>query len=124
MCFGCSKEEDLDGSFEYPQHMFWLGNKETNFQLRTLIWRPVSCFHVCICLEISELYSMVSFSEVSKMGLVCRFCQRRFNQRVDLTRHERIHTGEKPFVCSICNKGFRQKIHLKGHYLRIHKQKH
>ena len=27
ICFGCSK----DGSFEYPQHMFWLRNKNINF---------------------------------------------------------------------------------------------
>ena len=41
MCFGCSKEPShRDGSFEYPQHMFWLRNKKINFQLRTLIWRP------------------------------------------------------------------------------------
>ena len=26
-CFGCSKEPShLEGSFEYPQHMFWLRN--------------------------------------------------------------------------------------------------
>ena len=37
--FWCSKEPShLDGSFEYPQHMFWLRNKKNNFQLRTLIW--------------------------------------------------------------------------------------
>ena len=29
-----------DGSFEYPQHMFWLRNKKNNFQLHTLIWGP------------------------------------------------------------------------------------
>ena len=41
MCFGCSKEPShRDGSFEYPQHMFWLRNKKNNFQLRTLIWGP------------------------------------------------------------------------------------
>ena len=27
----------IDGSFEYPQHMFWLRNKTYNFQLRNLI---------------------------------------------------------------------------------------
>ena len=27
-----------DGSFENPQHMFWLRNKKNNFQLHTLIW--------------------------------------------------------------------------------------
>ena len=43
MCFGCSKElSHRDGSFEYPQHMFWVRNKKNNFQLRTLILGPVS----------------------------------------------------------------------------------
>ena len=41
MCFGCSKElSHCDGSFEYPQHIFWLRNKKNNFQLRTFIWGP------------------------------------------------------------------------------------
>ena len=33
-CFGCSKEPShRDGSFEYPQHMFWLRIKKNSFQL-------------------------------------------------------------------------------------------
>ena len=41
MCFGCSKEPShRDGSFEYPQHMFWLRDKKNNFQLPSLIWGP------------------------------------------------------------------------------------
>ena len=32
MCFGCSQEPSHgDGSFEYPQHMFWFRNKKINF---------------------------------------------------------------------------------------------
>ena len=32
MCFGCSKEPShRDGSFEYPQHTFYLINKKNNF---------------------------------------------------------------------------------------------
>ena len=32
--FGCSKElSHEDGSFEYPQHMFWLRNEKINFLL-------------------------------------------------------------------------------------------
>ena len=34
MCFGCSNERShWDGSFEYPQHMFWMRNKKNNFQV-------------------------------------------------------------------------------------------
>ena len=40
ICFGCSKEPShWDGSFVYPQHMFWLKNKKYTFQLGTFIWR-------------------------------------------------------------------------------------
>ena len=40
--FWCSKEPShRDVSFEYPQYMFCLRNKETNFQLPTLIWGSV-----------------------------------------------------------------------------------
>ena len=32
ICFGCSKEPShWDGSFEFPQHMFWLRNKKLIF---------------------------------------------------------------------------------------------
>ena len=65
ICFGCSKEPShRDGSFEYPQHMFWLRNKifvyasnelnETRMSLRRLyniepwyeISNNVACLHV------------------------------------------------------------------------------
>ena len=35
ICFGCSKELFYeDGTFEHPQHMFWLRNKKFNFLLQ------------------------------------------------------------------------------------------
>ena len=37
ICFGCSKgPSHWDGSFEYPQHMFWLRNKKIIFLVHTL----------------------------------------------------------------------------------------
>ena len=37
MCFVCSKEPSHgDGSFEYPQHMFWLRNKKIYFSYALL----------------------------------------------------------------------------------------
>ena len=42
LCYRCSKEPShRDGSFENPQHMFWLRNKKVVFLLRTLNYRPV-----------------------------------------------------------------------------------
>ena len=49
MYFGCSKEPSYrDGSFEYPQYMFWLRNKKNNFLLRTFIWGPVNYQTSCL----------------------------------------------------------------------------
>ena len=43
ICLGCSKEPShWDGSFEYPQHMFWLRNKTNYFlvvhTLNLFVW--------------------------------------------------------------------------------------
>ena len=40
--FVCSKEPShRDGSFEYPQHMFWLRNKKNDcYNAPLYIWRP------------------------------------------------------------------------------------
>ena len=39
MCFGCLKElSHCDGSFEYPQCMFWLRNKKIVFSQPLLSW--------------------------------------------------------------------------------------
>ena len=47
MCFGCSKEPS--GSFEYPQHMFWMRSKDNNFLIHTLILRTeISLLTLCM----------------------------------------------------------------------------
>ncbi|KFM82356.1 Zinc finger protein 236, partial [Stegodyphus mimosarum] len=49
----------------------------------------------------------------------CYFCGKQFQKPSQLVRHNRIHTGERPFKCEICNRAFNQKGAL-----LIHKVKH
>ena len=45
----------------------------------------------------------------------CRFCGKIFKGLYYVTRHERIHTGERPYRCETCGRGFAQKGNLNAH---------
>ena len=84
MFFGCSKDpSQRDGSFEYPQHMFYLRNKKNNILLRTLIWGPdnnnnnsdnndiVPCYR-CSALALKSLN--VDYKEKHVPHVECKSC--------------------------------------------------
>lgn len=56
-------------------------------------------------------------SKVLTKGFNCKFCQKTFKVVSALERHERVHTGQKPFKCDVagCAKAFSQKEMLKRH---------
>ncbi|XP_035211850.1 zinc finger protein 658B-like [Stegodyphus dumicola] len=50
----------------------------------------------------------------------CLFCNKRFYQKIDLQRHIRVHTGEKPFKCQICSRSFKRNESLRYHMTSFH----
>jgi len=49
----------------------------------------------------------------------CDQCDKAFSLNSDFTRHKRVHTDEKPFICDLCDKAFARKSDL-----IIHKKVH
>ncbi|KAI8850947.1 hypothetical protein BC829DRAFT_368779, partial [Chytridium lagenaria] len=49
----------------------------------------------------------------------CHICLKAFNRQEHLSRHLRIHSGEKPFQCSVCMKRFSRSDELVRHS-RLH----
>ncbi|KAK9680792.1 hypothetical protein K7432_015841 [Basidiobolus ranarum] len=51
---------------------------------------------------------------------ICKFCERPFKRKHDLQRHERLHTGEKPFQCTHCILAFSRTDTLRRHLRQTH----
>ena len=49
----------------------------------------------------------------------CSYCDKHFDYRWKLIRHERCHTNERPFVCQYCGKAFTESGNVVKH-VRVH----
>ena len=51
----------------------------------------------------------------------CPYCPYATDRRDLYTRHETIHSEEKPFQCYVCDKQFNRADHCKKHFSRMHR---
>ncbi|KAL4235060.1 hypothetical protein ACF0H5_006698 [Mactra antiquata] len=60
--------------------------------------------------------------EIDRSGFShkCKHCMKTFQKPSQLLRHERVHTGDRPFECKLCTKAFNQKGALQMHILGRH----
>uniref|UniRef100_A0A3B5LHL8 C2H2-type domain-containing protein n=1 Tax=Xiphophorus couchianus TaxID=32473 RepID=A0A3B5LHL8_9TELE len=73
------------------------------------------CFTRCD----NDVWRLQNIVTHSRDGYVCSNCGKAFKRRKILRRHERFHTGEKPYGCSKCSKTFALRKSLRRH-LRFH----
>lgn len=56
---------------------------------------------------------------VSLTSKTCPTCGKTYSRASDMRRHQRTHTGERPFQCSRCKKRFQFQYDLKRHELNV-----
>ncbi|XP_017081593.1 zinc finger protein 260 isoform X2 [Drosophila eugracilis] len=69
--------------------------------------------------DMSSKVNQRSSLDKDKPGFPCQYCERVFTRPFEKVKHERVHTGEKPYACEVCGKTFRVSYSLTLH-LRTH----
>ena len=72
-------------------------------------------------MKVSDSMNEVGYS-FNQNHLQCRFCSKLFRKRRNVARHERIHTGAKPYNCEVCGRQFSDQSTLRQH-ANVHNEK-
>ncbi|KAI4827243.1 hypothetical protein KUCAC02_030653 [Chaenocephalus aceratus] len=71
--------------------------------------KPYSCKHCHMSFSVAAALAYHTKKKHSEGKMyVCQYCKAVFAQSIELTRHVRTHTGDRPYVCRECGKGYSQ----------------
>lgn len=83
--------------------------------------KPMTCFSLCIggleafVVLSKPLQPPPPYPRTRRRRWACSFCQKTFHSSWHCQRHERIHTGLRPFRCKYCTKTFMYRDRIRQH---------
>jgi uncharacterized Zn-finger protein len=97
------------------------GPTVSSSRLRQPFFAPTRLYNCDICHQ-----SVVGASEFeghcrsAHRRTPCVYCGKTFSQKGNMERHQRQHTGERPFACPHCSCSYTRKETLKVHINQAH----
>ncbi|KAM7006381.1 LOW QUALITY PROTEIN: zinc finger and BTB domain-containing protein 40 [Tautogolabrus adspersus] len=83
--------------------------------------KPFNCKHCDMTFSVAAALAYHTKKKHSEGKMyVCQYCKATFAQSIELTRHVRTHTGDRPYVCRECGKGYSQASGLTVHLHTFH----
>ncbi|XP_034724150.1 zinc finger and BTB domain-containing protein 40 isoform X3 [Etheostoma cragini] len=83
--------------------------------------KPYLCKHCDMSFSVAAALAYHTKKKHSEGKMyVCQYCKAVFAQSIELTRHVRTHTGDRPYVCRECGKGYSQASGLTVHLHTFH----
>ncbi|XP_061788842.1 zinc finger and BTB domain-containing protein 40 isoform X2 [Nerophis lumbriciformis] len=87
--------------------------------------KPYRCKHCDMSFSVTAALSYHTKKKHSEGKMyVCQYCKAVFAQSIELSRHVRTHTGDRPYVCRECGKGYIQASGLTAHLQTFHNMQH